>query len=110
MRPLKEEFFGGVRSSCSLHVVNIWDPSVFHISQWFHISKHPSCRLFLFSSHETYTIGFVVPNQKHFLALADQFGIRGSIEELCSSKAMEELVLKTITEAALAGETSSKRS
>lgn len=53
-------------------------------------------------------IGFVVPNQKHFLALADQFGIRGSMEELCNSKAMEELVLKTITEAALAGETSSK--
>lgn len=55
-------------------------------------------------------IGFVVPNQKHFLALADQFGIRGSMEELCNSKAMEELVLKTMTEAALAGETSSKRS
>lgn len=53
-------------------------------------------------------IGFVVPNQKHFLALADQYGIRGSWEELCNSKAMEELVLKVITETALAGENRSK--
>ncbi|XP_053279676.1 long-chain-fatty-acid--CoA ligase 3a [Pleuronectes platessa] len=53
------------------------------------------------NSDETYVIGFVVPNQKHFLALADQYGIRGSREELCNSKAMEELVLKVITEAAL---------
>lgn len=49
-------------------------------------------------------IGFVVPNQKQLLALADQYGIRGTWEELCESKAMEELVLKIITEAALAGQ------
>lgn len=49
-------------------------------------------------------IGFVVPNQKHLLALVDQYGIRGSWEELCNSKAVEELVLRVITEAALAGE------
>lgn len=55
-------------------------------------------------------IGFVVPSQKQLLALADQYGIRGSWEELCNSKAMEELVLKVITEAALAGEETSKRS
>lgn len=55
-------------------------------------------------SDETYVIGFVVPSQKQLLALADQYGIRGSWEELCNSKAMEELVLKVITEAALAGE------
>lgn len=53
-------------------------------------------------------IGFVVPNHKHLLALADQYGIRGSWEELCNCKAMEELVLKVITEAALAGEKRSK--
>lgn len=49
-------------------------------------------------------IGFVVPNQKHLLALVDQYSIRGSWEELCNSKAVEELVLRVITEAALAGE------
>ncbi|TMS07380.1 Long-chain-fatty-acid--CoA ligase 3 [Larimichthys crocea] len=53
---------------------------------------------------ETYVIGFVVPSQKQLLALADQYGIRGSWEELCNSKAMEELVLKVITEAALAAQ------
>ncbi|KAK5868241.1 hypothetical protein PBY51_009273 [Eleginops maclovinus] len=53
------------------------------------------------NSDETYVIGFVVPNQKHLLALADQYGIRGSCEDLCNSKAVEELVLKTLTEAAL---------
>uniref|UniRef100_A0A7N6FBD5 long-chain-fatty-acid--CoA ligase n=1 Tax=Anabas testudineus TaxID=64144 RepID=A0A7N6FBD5_ANATE len=54
------------------------------------------------NSDETYVIGFVVPNQKQLLALADQYGIRGSWEELCNSKAMEELVLKAITETAVA--------
>ncbi|XP_029302794.1 LOW QUALITY PROTEIN: long-chain-fatty-acid--CoA ligase 3-like [Cottoperca gobio] len=53
------------------------------------------------NSEETYVIGFVVPNQKQLLALADQYGIRGSRLELCNSKAVEELVLKLITEAAI---------
>ncbi|XP_061574754.1 long-chain-fatty-acid--CoA ligase 3a [Cololabis saira] len=53
------------------------------------------------NSDETYAIGFVVPNQRQLLALAGEYGIRGSREELCNSKAMEELVLKVITEAAL---------
>ncbi|KAM9733874.1 long-chain-fatty-acid--CoA ligase 3a isoform 1-T2 [Menidia menidia] len=53
------------------------------------------------NSDETYVIGFVVPNQKQLLALAGQYGVRGSWEELCNSQAMEELVLKVITEAAL---------
>ncbi|KAF3848116.1 hypothetical protein F7725_021144 [Dissostichus mawsoni] len=53
------------------------------------------------NSDETYVIGFVVPNQKQLLALVDQYGIRGSCEDLCSSEAVEELVLKTLTEAAL---------
>ncbi len=60
-------------------------------------------------SDETYVIGFVVPNQKHLLALADQYGVRGSWDELCNSKAMEELALKVITEAALAGEKRSEK-
>lgn len=48
-------------------------------------------------------IGFVVPNQKHFLALAEQYGVLGSRKELCNSRTMEELVLKAITETPLAG-------
>lgn len=57
----------------------------------------------LLHSDETYVIGFVVPNQKHLLALADEYCIHGSWEELCNSKVIEELVLKVITEAAMAG-------
>ncbi|XP_070827273.1 long-chain-fatty-acid--CoA ligase 3a [Chaetodon trifascialis] len=53
------------------------------------------------NSEETYVIGFVVPSQKHLQALADQYSIKGSWEELCNSKAMEELVLKAIAEAAV---------
>ncbi|XP_022616255.1 long-chain-fatty-acid--CoA ligase 3 isoform X2 [Seriola dumerili] len=56
------------------------------------------------NSDETYVIGFVVPNQKQLLTLADQYSIRGSWEELCNSKAIEELALKVITEAALAAQ------
>ncbi|XP_054598926.2 long-chain-fatty-acid--CoA ligase 3a [Nothobranchius furzeri] len=53
------------------------------------------------NSDEAYVIGFLVPNQKQLLALAGQYGVRGSWDELCNSKVMEELVLKVITEAAL---------
>ncbi|KAM9853825.1 long-chain-fatty-acid--CoA ligase 3a [Aulostomus maculatus] len=56
------------------------------------------------NSDETYVIGFVVPNQKQLLVLADKYGVKGSWEELCNSKVMEELVLKVITEAALAAQ------
>ncbi|CAN9511163.1 unnamed protein product [Ophioblennius macclurei] len=56
------------------------------------------------NSGETYVIGFVVPNQKQLQVLAQQYDIRGSWEDLCSSKAIEELVLKVITEAALAAQ------
>lgn len=48
-------------------------------------------------------IGFVVPNQKQLLALAERYGVRGSRRELCNSRTMEELVLKAITETPLAG-------
>lgn len=64
--------------------------------------------LFLPRSDETYVIGFMVPNQRQLLALAGQYGIRGSREELCNSRAIEELVLKAITEAALTGDGRSK--
>ncbi|XP_077397918.1 long-chain-fatty-acid--CoA ligase 3a [Festucalex cinctus] len=55
-------------------------------------------------SDETYAIAFVVPNQKQLQALADQYEIRGSRDELCKNKLMEELVLKVVTEAALAAQ------
>ncbi|XP_033833156.1 fatty acid CoA ligase Acsl3-like [Periophthalmus magnuspinnatus] len=53
------------------------------------------------NSDETYVIGFAVPNQKHFLSLAEQYGVRGSFTELCNNTTMEELVLKVLTEVAL---------
>ncbi|XP_029699642.1 long-chain-fatty-acid--CoA ligase 3a isoform X2 [Takifugu rubripes] len=56
------------------------------------------------NSDESYVIGFVVPNQKHFLALAEQYDVRGSRNELCNSETMEELVLKAITETPLAAQ------
>lgn len=58
---------------------------------------------FLRCSDESYVIGFVVPNQKHFLALAERYGVRGSRKELCNSKTMEELVLKAMAETPPAG-------
>lgn len=56
------------------------------------------------NSDETYVIGFVVPNQKQLLALAEQYGVSGSLTELCNNSTMEELVLKVLTEAALAAQ------
>ncbi|KAK6296118.1 hypothetical protein J4Q44_G00338310 [Coregonus suidteri] len=56
------------------------------------------------NSDEMYVIGFVVPNQKHLLSLAEQYRIRGSWEELCNNAAMEEVVLQVITEAALSAQ------
>nr|XP_061797149.1 fatty acid CoA ligase Acsl3-like isoform X1 [Nerophis lumbriciformis] len=55
-------------------------------------------------SDETYAIAFVVPNQKQLQALADQYGVNGSMKELCNNKVMEELALKVINEAALAAQ------
>uniref|UniRef100_A0AAV2J205 long-chain-fatty-acid--CoA ligase n=1 Tax=Knipowitschia caucasica TaxID=637954 RepID=A0AAV2J205_KNICA len=56
------------------------------------------------SSDESYVISFVVPNQKQLEALAEQYAVRGSRAELCNSATMEELVLKVLTEAALAAQ------
>ncbi|XP_034023715.1 long-chain-fatty-acid--CoA ligase 3a isoform X2 [Thalassophryne amazonica] len=53
------------------------------------------------SSDETYVIGFVVPDQKQLVALANQHHFWGSWEELCNNMALEELVIQVITEAAL---------
>ncbi|XP_054651262.1 long-chain-fatty-acid--CoA ligase 3a [Dunckerocampus dactyliophorus] len=47
-------------------------------------------------SSESYVIAFVVPNQKQLQALADQYGVSGSREELCNNKVMVELVLNVI--------------
>ncbi|XP_035241867.1 long-chain-fatty-acid--CoA ligase 3a [Anguilla anguilla] len=54
------------------------------------------------NSDQSYVIGFVVPNQKQLLALAEQRRVRGSWEELCSSAEMEAEVLQLITETAIA--------
>ncbi|TRZ01288.1 hypothetical protein DNTS_030417 [Danionella cerebrum] len=56
------------------------------------------------NSEESYVIGFVVPNQKQLMALAEKNNVRGLWEDLCRSPVMEELVLKVITEAALSAQ------
>ncbi|KAJ8390354.1 hypothetical protein AAFF_G00107480 [Aldrovandia affinis] len=53
------------------------------------------------NSDQSYVISFVVPNQKHLLALAEQRGVRGSWEEICNNPDMEKEVLRIITEAAV---------
>ncbi|XP_051963445.1 fatty acid CoA ligase Acsl3-like [Xyrauchen texanus] len=53
------------------------------------------------NSDESFVIGFVVPNQKQLLALAERKCVRGSWEELCNSPLIEEEVLTVITDAAL---------
>lgn len=53
------------------------------------------------NSDESYVIGFVVPNQKQLLALAQQKQVQGSWEEICNTAVMEKEVLRVITEAAV---------
>ncbi|XP_056329819.1 long-chain-fatty-acid--CoA ligase 3a isoform X2 [Danio aesculapii] len=53
------------------------------------------------NSDESYVIGFVVPNQKQLLALAERKCVRGLWEELCNNPVIEEAVLTVMTEAAL---------
>ncbi|KAK6310587.1 hypothetical protein J4Q44_G00186420 [Coregonus suidteri] len=53
------------------------------------------------NSDQSYVIGFVVPNQKQLMVLAEQRGLRGSWEEICNNPDMERDVLRIITEAAL---------
>ncbi|XP_066508265.1 long-chain-fatty-acid--CoA ligase 3a isoform X2 [Hoplias malabaricus] len=56
------------------------------------------------NSEESYVIGFVVPNQKQLLALAEKHGISGTWMDMCNNPVMEKEVLKVITDAALAGQ------
>ncbi|XP_055053419.2 long-chain-fatty-acid--CoA ligase 3a [Misgurnus anguillicaudatus] len=56
------------------------------------------------NSDESYVIGFVVPNEKQLLALAEKRCVRGSREELCKNPVIEEEVLKVIKDTALAGQ------
>ncbi|KAJ8011905.1 hypothetical protein DPEC_G00063170 [Dallia pectoralis] len=54
------------------------------------------------NSDQSYVIGFVVPNQKQLMVLAEQRGLKGSSwEEICNHPEMESDVLRIITEAAL---------
>ncbi|XP_030629001.1 long-chain-fatty-acid--CoA ligase 3b [Chanos chanos] len=53
------------------------------------------------NSDQSYVIGFVVPNQKQLMSLAEQCGVRGSWEEICNNPDMEKEVLRTITETAV---------
>ncbi|KAL7825063.1 hypothetical protein AOLI_G00322700 [Acnodon oligacanthus] len=56
------------------------------------------------NSDESYVIGFVVPNQKQLLLLAEKRGICGTWVEICSNPVMEEEVLKIISDTALAAQ------
>ncbi|XP_072817839.1 fatty acid CoA ligase Acsl3 isoform X2 [Vicugna pacos] len=52
------------------------------------------------NSYHSYVIGFVVPNQKELTELAQKKGLKGTWEELCNSREMENEVLKVLSEAA----------
>ncbi|KAG9264807.1 long-chain-fatty-acid-CoA ligase 3 [Astyanax mexicanus] len=56
------------------------------------------------NSDESYVIGFVVPNQKQLMALAEKRGICGSWMDICNNSVIEEEVLKAITDTALSGQ------
>uniref|UniRef100_A0A8C5PIC2 long-chain-fatty-acid--CoA ligase n=1 Tax=Leptobrachium leishanense TaxID=445787 RepID=A0A8C5PIC2_9ANUR len=50
------------------------------------------------NSDQSYVIGFVVPNQKELLSIAQKKGIQGSFESLCNNGTMEMEVLKALRE------------
>ncbi|XP_075717535.1 fatty acid CoA ligase Acsl3 [Rhinoderma darwinii] len=50
------------------------------------------------SSDQSYVIGFVVPNQKELLKLAEKKGVQGSVESLCNNPVMEREVLRVLAE------------
>uniref|UniRef100_A0AAR2LZ20 long-chain-fatty-acid--CoA ligase n=1 Tax=Pygocentrus nattereri TaxID=42514 RepID=A0AAR2LZ20_PYGNA len=54
--------------------------------------------------YHSFVIGFVVPNQKQLLLLAEKRGICGTWVEICSNPVMEEEVLKIINDTALAAQ------
>ncbi|MGH0157134.1 UNVERIFIED_CONTAM: hypothetical protein FKN15_058519 [Acipenser sinensis] len=55
------------------------------------------------NSDQSYVIGFIVPNQKQLLALAELKKIRGTWEEICNNSEMEKEVIRAIAEAAFGG-------
>ncbi|NP_001090679.1 long-chain-fatty-acid--CoA ligase 3 [Xenopus tropicalis] len=50
------------------------------------------------NSDQSYVIGFVVPNQKELLKLAEKKGAQGCWESLCNNSVMEREVLKVLAE------------
>ncbi|KAK1168454.1 long-chain-fatty-acid--CoA ligase 3b [Acipenser oxyrinchus oxyrinchus] len=55
------------------------------------------------NSDQSYVIGFIVPNQKQLLALAELKKIRGTWEEICNNSEMEKEVIRVMAEAAIGG-------
>ncbi|XP_041119095.1 long-chain-fatty-acid--CoA ligase 3-like isoform X2 [Polyodon spathula] len=55
------------------------------------------------NSDQSYVIGFIVPNQKQLLALAELKKIRGTWEEICNNSEMEKEVIRVMAEAAVGG-------
>ncbi|XP_006637643.1 long-chain-fatty-acid--CoA ligase 3a [Lepisosteus oculatus] len=52
------------------------------------------------NSDQSYVIGFVVPNQKQLMALAEHKKVGGTWEEICNNSEMEKEVLRVMAEAA----------
>ncbi|KAM4693828.1 fatty acid CoA ligase Acsl3 [Discoglossus pictus] len=50
------------------------------------------------NSDQSYVIGFVVPNQKELMKLAEKKGIKGSLESLCNNATIEKEVQKLLAE------------
>ncbi|KAM9315738.1 fatty acid CoA ligase Acsl3 [Gastrophryne carolinensis] len=48
------------------------------------------------NSDQSYVIGFVVPNQKELLKIAEQAGVKGGFESLCNNPIMEREVLRVL--------------
>ncbi|XP_043926225.1 long-chain-fatty-acid--CoA ligase 3 isoform X2 [Protopterus annectens] len=56
------------------------------------------------NSDQSYVIGFVVPNQKELMALAEKKGIRGQWEDICNNAEIEKEILREITAVAVTAE------
>ncbi|KAJ1088657.1 hypothetical protein NDU88_001813 [Pleurodeles waltl] len=54
------------------------------------------------NSDQSYVLGFIAPNQKELLKLAEKNGIRGTFEDICNNPKMETVVLKIISDGAKA--------
>ncbi|CAJ0950652.1 unnamed protein product [Ranitomeya imitator] len=60
------------------------------------------------NSDQSYVIGFVVPNQKELVRLAEKKGVLGSFESLCNNPVMEKEVLRVLAESPAAADTLEK--